>query len=143
MPPRHTGRMSNAASRHDRVPLAVGLDVFSVVLFIALGRRTHDQTGAFRAVIETAAPFLIGLLVAWLSVKAWRRPDSILIGLVIWPTTVLVGMIFRRLVFGEGTAPAFVIVATLFTGMCLVGWRIVARSVGRRAQASGGALTAR
>ena len=128
----------------DRVPLAVGLDVFSVVLFVALGRRSHDESGAFTAVIETAAPFLVGLAAGWAVAQAWKRPTNILTGIVIWPVTILVGMILRNLVFDRGTATSFVIVATLFVGALLVGWRIALRLLEqRRAHSSGGPLTAK
>ena len=109
--------------------LGVGLDVFSVVLFVAIGRRNHDESGAFAAVLETAAPFLIGLAIAWLIVRAWRRPTSVWTGVAIWPITVLVGMIVRNLVFDDGTATSFVIVTTLFLGACLVGWRAAYRTI--------------
>jgi hypothetical protein len=124
---------------HDRrLATAVTLDVFVVVLFVAIGRRNHDESGALRSVIETAAPFLIGLAAAWGITKAWRRPMRTLTGVEIWPITVLVGMIVRRLVFDGGTAPAFVIVATIFLGATLVGWRaltrvsVVSRALGRQ-----------
>lgn len=116
--------------------------MFAVVLFVALGRRSHDESGAFTAVIETAAPFLVGLAVGWLAARAWRRPTNILTGVTIWPVTILVGMIVRNLVFDRGTATSFVIVATLFVGTFLVGWRVVLRLVdGRRVHSSGGPLT--
>ena len=136
--------MTASPQPRDRVPLAVGLDVFAVVLFVAIGRRSHDESGAFAAVIETATPFLIGLVTGWLVARAWRHPASLLTGIVIWPVTILVGMIVRNLAFDRGTAASFVIVATLFVGACLVGWRLVLRLVDqRRAQSSGGPLTAR
>jgi MFS-type transporter involved in bile tolerance (Atg22 family) len=108
--------------------------VFSVVVFVAIGRRNHDESGAFTAVLETAAPFLIGLAVAWLIVKAWRRPTKVMTGLLVWPITVLVGMIVRNLVFDDGTATSFVVVATLFLGACFVGWRAALRAWLRRAR---------
>src|SRR5690606_21979865 len=43
------------------LPLAVGIDTFVVVLFVAVGLREHAQDSAFTNVIETALPFLIGL----------------------------------------------------------------------------------
>ena len=126
------------------MPLAVGLDVFAVVLFVALGRRSHDQAGGFTAVLETAAPFLIGLVAGWVVARMWRRPTNLSTGIVVWPVTILVGMIVRNLVFDRGTATSFVVVATLFVGACLVGWRIVFRLVDqRRAHSSGGPLTAK
>lgn len=136
--------MTGSPQQRDRVPLAVGLDVFVVVLFVAIGRRNHDESGAFTAVVETATPFLIGLVAGWLTARAWRHPTRLLTAIVIWPVTILVGMIVRNLAFDRGTATSFVVVATLFVGACLVGWRLVLRLVDqRRAQSSGGPLTAR
>lgn len=136
--------MATSPAPRDRLPLAVGLDVFAVVLFVALGRRNHDESGAFTAVLETAAPFLIGLAVGWLVVRAWHRPASILTGVMIWPITILVGMAVRNLAFDRGTATSFVIVATSFVGALLVGWRAALRLVDRRrARSSGRPLTAR
>jgi Protein of unknown function (DUF3054) len=43
-------------------------------------------------------------------------------------TTVALGMVLRKFVFDDGTATAFVIVATVFTGAVLNGWRLAARS---------------
>lgn len=127
-----------------RLALAVGLDSFAVTLFVALGRRTHDQGSALTGVLETAAPFFIGLAVAWAVVRAWRRPTSVLTGLAIWPITVLVGMIARRVIFDDGTATAFVVVATTFLGAVLAGWRAGLRVIeARRQRQSSGALSAR
>jgi hypothetical protein len=128
-----------------RLPVAVGLDVFFVVLFVAIGRRNHDEGSGLAGVIETAAPFLVGLAIAWLVLRAWRHPLAVRTGLAVWPITLLAGMIVRRLAFDRGTATSFVIVATVFLGLVLVGWRVVARVVERRAagQSLGGPLSAR
>jgi hypothetical protein len=133
-----------------RVELAIGIDVFAVVLFVAIGRRTHDEGSAFAGVIKTAFPFLIGLAVAWAAGRAWTRPTSVSTGLLVWPITVLVGMIVRRTAFDGGTAASFVVVTTLFLGACLVGWRLVYRLLeqrssraSRQGQVSGGSLIER
>lgn len=126
-----------------RLPLAVGLDAFVVVLFVAIGRRNHEEGSALSDVLETGAPFLIGLALAWLVVRAWRRPTAILTGVMVWPITVLVGMIVRRLLFDRGTATAFVVVATIFLGVFLVGWRAGWKAIAARRQSSGGPLTAK
>ena len=115
-----------------RLATAVGLDVFVVILFVAIGRRNHEESSAFADVIETGAPFLIGLAIGWLATRAWRRPNALRIGLVVWPVTVLAGMIVRRAVFDRGTATAFVVVATLFLGAGLGGWRAIGRVAEQR-----------
>ena len=107
-----------------RVPLAVGIDVFSVTLFVAIGRREHERASTLAGLIETAAPFLIALAVAWLVLRAWRRPTEWRTGLGIWAVTLTAGMVLRNLVFGDGTATSFVIVAAAFLALFLVGWRL-------------------
>jgi hypothetical protein len=115
-----------------RVWLALGLDVLAVLVFVAIGRRNHDEGNSIGDLFETAAPFLVGLGVGWVVVRAWRRPTKIRTGVMIWPIVVLVGMIVRNLAFDRGTATAFVIVTTLFLGACFVGWRAIFRSVTAR-----------
>jgi hypothetical protein len=42
---------------------------------------------------------------------------------VVWGYTVVMGMVLRNLVFDRGTAVAFIIVATVFLGITMFGWR--------------------
>jgi hypothetical protein len=105
------------------LPTAIALDVLVVIVFVAIGRRSHDEGSALSGAAKVAVPFLIGLAVAWGAVRAWHRPLAVLTGVAIWPITVLAGMIGRRWLFDRGTAPAFVVVTTLFLGAFLVGWR--------------------
>ena len=121
--------MSTPADR--KLGLAIFYDVFSIVVFVAISRRNHDEGSALRGVVETALPFLIALAAAWLIVRAWQRPTALLTGITIWPITVLGAMVLRRVIFDRGTATSFVIVATIFLGACFVGWRAVAQRVSR------------
>jgi hypothetical protein len=119
-------------NRDRQLGLAVGLDVFAIVVFVGIGRRTHDEGSVFIEIVETAAPFLIGLATGWGLVRAWRRPTKVFIGIAIWPIVVLVGMVLRNIVFDRGAATSFVVVATLFVGATLVGWRLIYRAIVRR-----------
>ena len=116
-----------------RLPLALGLDTFSVVLFVAIGRREHDRDSAIAGLIDTAAPFLIGLALAWVVLRAWNRPTDWRAGIGIWAITLVAGMLVRGLVFDDGTATSFVIVAALFLALFLVGWRVAFGVIDRRA----------
>jgi len=130
-----------------RLELAIIVDALVVIVFVAVGLRTHDEDSTIVALTNTALPFLIGLAAGWAVTRAWRRPSRVLTGLAIWPITVLVGMIVRRSVFDRGTATAFVVVTTLFLGACFVGWRMLFRVLEIRSvrapQASGGSFTDR
>ena len=39
---------------------------------------------------------------------------------------LLLGMVLRRTAFDKGTAVSFIVVATVFLGLFLLGWRLVA-----------------
>ena len=115
-----------------RTPLAAGLDTFAVVLFVAIGRREHERDSAIAGLIETAAPFLIALAFAWLVLRVWKRPTEWRTGVGVWAIVVVAGMLLRNLVFDAGTATAFVIVATLFLALFIVGWRLSFAAMNRR-----------
>jgi hypothetical protein len=121
----------------NRLPIAAGLDVFVVVAFVAIGRRNHDENPGIAGLVDTAAPFMIGLALAWLVARAWREPWSWQTGLIVWIGTVAAGMVLRRFVFDEGTALSFVIVTTVFLGTFLNGWRAVARMLSARRAPAG------
>jgi len=117
-----------------RVQLALGIDVFSVTLFVAIGRREHERDSAIAGLIGTAAPFLIALGIAWLVLRAWHRPTDWRTGVGVWAITLVAGMLLRNLVFGDGTATSFVIVAAAFLALFLVGWRLAYGLFERRRQ---------
>jgi Protein of unknown function (DUF3054) len=110
-----------------RLLLAATFDVVAIVLFVVIGRRSHDEGNALQGVVRVAAPFLIGLAAGWLVARAWNSPTSWSTGLVVWPVTVAAGLLLRRFVFDDGTALPFVIVATIVLGVLLVGWRTLYR----------------
>ena len=109
------------------------LDPAAVVLFVAIGRDAHDGSPGLAGIGGTAAPFLIAVAAAWILTRAWRDPASSRTGAGVWAITVVAGMVLRRLAFGEGTAVAFVVVASVFLGVTMLGWRLVAG--GRRGAA--------
>jgi hypothetical protein len=109
-----------------RARWALVVDGLCIVLFVVIGRRNHDEGSTIGDILHTAGPFLIALSFAWIGAYKQRRlAYSWRFGVPLWLSTVVFGLIFRRFVFHSGTALAFVIVATLFLGLVLVGWRAV------------------
>ena len=117
-------------------PWLLSLDVVSVLLFVALGRGTHNEEGTIEGIAVTAAPFLIALSVGWLITRAWHAPTSLRVGVGVLATTIVGGMLLRHFVLDEGTAISFMIVATLFLSACLLGWRALAGVFARRRTAA-------
>jgi ribose/xylose/arabinose/galactoside ABC-type transport system permease subunit len=102
-------------------------DVLCIVIFVAIGRENHDEGGSASGFFQVAAPFLIATVVGWLASQAWKKPLDLRTGAVIWLTTIILGMILRHFVFDDGTATAFIIVATVFLCVFLNGWRAIVR----------------
>jgi len=113
------------------------LDCCCLLIFVVIGRANHAKGETIGGIASTAWPFLVGLLIGWVAVRAWRRPLALMpAGVGIWLSTVGVGMVLR-VVSGQGTAFAFIIVALAFLGLFMLGWRLAggflaARLIARR-----------
>jgi hypothetical protein len=114
------------------VALALAVDLVCVVVFATIGRRSHAEGITLPGVAHTAWPFLSGTAVGWLASRAWRRPYALApTGVVIWISTVLVGMLLRK-ASSQGVAVSFIVVASIVTALLLLGWRGAAILLRRR-----------
>ena len=102
---------------------AAAIDVALVVVFVVIGRASHDSG---EPLFVTLWPFLVGLLVGWLAARAWRSPTRVRTALIIWPATVVVALILRT-VSGQGVQLSFIIVTAVILGVFLVGWRALTK----------------
>ena len=119
-----------------RVVLAFGIDLAATLVFVLAGRGSHNADASLGGVLTTWWPFVAALAAGWLVTAAWRKPFGVLWpGVGIWVGTVIGGMLLR-LASGQGTAVAFVIVATVALAVLLLGWRGVAALLRRRRTAS-------
>lgn len=115
-----------------RSPAWLGVDVGCVLLFCAIGRRSHQEGLSLVGVLSTAWPFLAGTVVGWLASRGWRRPTAVApTGAVTWLCTLLVGMALRK-ASSAGVAPSFVLVAAAVTAALLLGWRAAFVLISRR-----------
>jgi len=108
-----------------RLALSALADIAVIIVFVAIGREEHNSGSSVAGLLETAAPFLIALVIGWLATRAWQNPTGVGRGLGIWLVTILAGMNLRHYVFDDGTATAFIVVASAFTLAGLVGWRLL------------------
>ncbi len=99
-------------------------DVIGVLVFCAVGRRSHAEGLTITGVASTAWPFLTGTVIGWLASRGWRRPAAVVpTGAVVWLCTVVVGMLLRK-ASSAGVAASFVVVAATVTAALLLGWRV-------------------
>lgn len=130
--------MDRAGVLDRRALLAFLADVVFVIVFAVVGRASHDE-GVWgpggTGLLQTSWPFVVALGAGWIITLAWRRPlEPVRTGLGVWAVTVVGGMLLRAL-SGQGTAPAFIVVAAVSLLVLLVGWRLVWRTLVTRARA--------
>ena len=101
---------------------AIAVDVICILVFAIVGRSSHQEATDLLGVAHTAWPFLAGCLVGTLLGRTWRHPLSLRSGIAVWLGTVFVGMTLR-LLSGAGVSLSFVIVASCFLALLLLGWR--------------------
>ena len=107
--------------------LAFVTDVVLVVIFCAIGRRSHAEGITLAGVAHTSWRFLTGTVAGWALSRGWHRPTAMNpTGLVVWISTVVIGMLLRK-ASAQGVAVSFVIVASTVTAVFLLGWRGLAR----------------
>lgn len=111
---------------------ALAADVAVVLLFAAVGRRSHGEAGALAGLATTAWPFLAGLALSWLVVAArrWHPLAVAPAGLAVW-AGALVGGHLLRLASGQGSAGSFVVVSAVVLVVLLLGWRALAAPLAR------------
>ena len=107
-------------------------DVGSVVVFVVAGRSNHGAEESATGILHTAGPFLIALVLGWVVARAWQDPASLQVGAKVLAVMVVVGMLLRRFAFDDGTQLSFMLVATAFLTLFLMGWRLGAMVAGRR-----------
>jgi hypothetical protein len=107
------------------------LDLVAVTVFVAIGRSVHAHGLTLSGLVSTEWPFFSGLALGWMAVAAARgRAISLGGGATVWLSTVAIGMVLRVLA-GQGTALAFVLVALGFLGATLLSWRALLLALDR------------
>jgi FtsH-binding integral membrane protein len=109
---------------------AFAFDALCVLLMVVIGTRNHETDTGITGILFVAAPFWIAMSLAHLAPLLQRKNRKEQNAYVVWGYTVVMGMVLRNMVFDRGTATAFIIVATVFLGITMFGWRAV---VARRA----------
>ncbi|AJT42896.1 membrane protein [Psychromicrobium lacuslunae] len=107
-------------------------DLILVLVFAAIGRASHQEDNPVIGVLNTAWPFLAGLLLGWLVGRVWRAPLRIWPhGVCLWLITVLAGMVLRVL-SGKTAEFSFILVASAVLGIFLLAHRALASLILRR-----------
>jgi hypothetical protein len=105
-----------------RIWPALAADVICILVFAIVGRSSHGETTDLLGVLGTAWPFLTGYVLGLALARSWRHPVARPSALILWASTVAVGMALRVLT-GAGVQLSFVVVTAVVLGVLLLGWR--------------------
>lgn len=110
------------SARH--APWMLAADALLIVLFAALGNRTHLSGLGVLDILTTAFPFLLAWSLGSALMRTWRRPSRTWPdGAVVLAVTVVLGLALRVFT-GLGGAPmSFVLVTTGSLAVLLLGRR--------------------
>jgi hypothetical protein len=120
--------MIPSTTRQNPRALAVAAlaDLACVLVFVAIGRSSHEEGFTLGGLLTTGWPFWLGVAGGYVGVLAFRLvPGSLPGAAMVLIKTLVVGMILRSAVQHDGTPVSFVVVSTVFLAVTLVGWRVV------------------
>ncbi|GAB3268628.1 DUF3054 domain-containing protein [Kineosporia babensis] len=118
-------------------------DLACVLVFVAIGRNSHEAGFTLVGLVTTGWPFWVGVAGGYVGVLAFRLAPAALTGAaMVLMKTLVIGMILRSVVQNDGTPVSFVVVSTIFLAVTMLGWRFAARYLALR-QLRSGAGTAR
>lgn len=111
---------------------AVLADLAVLVVFVLVGRRTHHEDAGVVGFFRVLWPFAAGLASGWLVTRLDRAPLAWRRVVPAWLLTIAVGMALRIAVQDRELKLSFVVVALVFTGAGMLGWRAIVRAVHAR-----------
>jgi hypothetical protein len=116
-----------------RIPvLALAADLVAVLVFAAVGRASHEESGSVLGLLGTAAPFVVGVVAAWASPVVRARPAGFTAGAVVVAGAAGLGLLLRWAFTGR-LPLSFAVVAVVALAVLLLGWRGLSAAVALRA----------
>lgn len=115
-----------------RIPaLALAADVVAVVVFAAIGRLSHAESGDLWGLLATVAPFAIALGAAWATPFVRADPAGLRAGAAVVAGTAVLGLLLRAGFTGE-LPPPFAVVTLVSLVVLMLGWRSLSAVVAHR-----------
>ena len=119
----------NSSARRLPVWLAPVADLAVLVLFVAIGRRSHNGPSGIGWFLRVLWPFASGLAIGYVAATLLRAPLEWRRVVITWAITIVVAESLRLSVQDRPWKPALLVVAALFIGVSMAAWRFVAARV--------------
>jgi hypothetical protein len=130
-----TATPAGTARARNVIAGSVVADVVAVLIYVTVGRSSHDESLGLSGLFDTAWPFLVGIVGGYIGIALTRWPTlSLRGGLVITVKTLVIGLVLRYGVAKDGTEFSFVVVTIVVLSVLMLGWRLVAAALLTRAE---------
>ncbi|MEJ6013211.1 DUF3054 domain-containing protein [Corynebacterium sp. H127] len=108
-------------------------DVIAILAFAIFARLAHkSEPFTVANILDTWWPFLVGVALAWAIIAALKlRATSLLAGSFVWVLSAVGGLSIWGIRNGHVPHISFIIVATVMSGLLLLGWRLLAGRIRR------------
>lgn len=108
------------------------VDVIAIAVFAFLARLAHQSDSmplSFLGWLETLWPFLLGVGLSWIliSLRGWDGARPAPAGVSAWLITAFIGLVIWGLRNASVPHWSFILVATVMSGLLMLGWRALAR----------------
>lgn len=112
-----------------RVLIADAVAILAFAIFARLAHNTPDAPFTVLTVLGTFWPFLLGGIAGHAICLGLKKPAFPVVpgGIIVWLSTAVAGLGIWALRHGEMPHWSFIIVATVMSGLLLLGWRIAVR----------------
>lgn len=111
------------------------IDTLAIFIFAILARLAHNSAAdpfTFLNILDTFWPFALGTLLGTALIKNEPDPRRISSGAIVCFTTVAVGLAVWAVRNSGMPHWSFILVATVMSGLLLLGWRGAANAVKRK-----------
>ncbi len=109
------------------------LDIAALVIFALLARAAHPPF-TLLGLIEAFWPWAVGALIGWVIVSFLKPRNQYLEGAVVWPSAIILGIVFWRLANDRFPHYSMVIVTVIVSLILMFGWRVIAMRRAARAR---------
>ncbi|HST84841.1 MAG TPA: DUF3054 domain-containing protein [Kineosporiaceae bacterium] len=111
-------------------------DLAAVLVFVTIGRLSHEEGLSVSGLLRTGWPFAIGVIGGYIGIALTRWPLlSLRGGAVIVGKTAVIGLVLRYGIAHDGAPFSFVVVTVLVLSALMLGWRAATLGALRRAAA--------
>lgn len=102
-------------------------DVLAILAFAIFARMAHkSEPFTVVNILDTWWPFLLGVVAAWIIISVSKMvTHSLTSGTLVWVCSVASGLTIWAANNGRAPHISFIIVATVMSGLLLLGWRLL------------------